>query len=69
MILLSQSKRVARCLQFVGLSGFYRHFADKLSSVKAPLRRLTLKDVLWVWEAPQENAFQEIKKIMANAPV
>jgi hypothetical protein len=41
---LSLSKRVARCLQFVGLSGFYRRFAAKLSSVEAPLRKLTLKD-------------------------
>jgi hypothetical protein len=66
---LSLSKRVARCLQFVGLSGFYRRFAAKLSSVEAPLRKLTLKDTPWVWEEPQENAFQEIKKIMATAPV
>ncbi len=57
---LSVSKRVARCLQFVGLSGFYRRFADKLSSGEAPLRKLTLKHAPWVWEAAQENAFQEI---------
>jgi hypothetical protein len=61
---LSVSKRAARCLQFVGLSGFYRHFAGNLSSVEAPLRKLTLKDTPWMWEAPQENAFQEIKKII-----
>jgi hypothetical protein len=66
---LSVSKRVARCLQFLGLSGFYRRFAGKLSSVEAPLRKLTLKDAPWVWGAPQENAFETIKKIMTNAPV
>jgi hypothetical protein len=66
---LSVSKRVARCLQFLGLSGFYRRFAEKLSSVEAPLRKLTLKDAPWVWGAPQENAFETIKKIMTNAPV
>jgi hypothetical protein len=66
---LSVSKRVAHCLQFVGLSGFYRRFADKLSSLEAPLCKLALKDTPWLWEAPQENAYQVIKRIMSSAPV
>ena len=66
---LSVSKRVARCLQFVGLSGFYRRFADKLSSVEAPLRKLTRKDTSWLRKAPQQNVFEEIKRIMSSAPV
>jgi hypothetical protein len=66
---LSVSKRMARCLQFLGLSDFYRRLTEKLSSVGAPLQKLTLKDAPWVWGAPQENAFKTIKEIMSQAPV
>ncbi|KAK3703506.1 hypothetical protein QZH41_002225 [Actinostola sp. cb2023] len=34
-----------------------------------PIRRLTRKDVDWKWSDEQEKAFNEVKKLVTNAPV
>lgn len=34
-----------------------------------PLRRLTWKDAEWKWAEDQESAFEEVKNLVATAPV
>ena len=34
-----------------------------------PIRRLTCKNVQWCWTQEQETAFQEIQKLVTQAPV
>jgi len=47
------------------LGKFTEHLADKTK----PIRDLMQKDHQWVWGPPQQKAFEEIKSILAAAPV
>uniref|UniRef100_A0A2C9LN25 Reverse transcriptase/retrotransposon-derived protein RNase H-like domain-containing protein n=1 Tax=Biomphalaria glabrata TaxID=6526 RepID=A0A2C9LN25_BIOGL len=40
-----------------------------MSTITSPLCELLKKDVLWQWNAEQENAFQLIQKTLSEAPV
>jgi hypothetical protein len=65
---LSMSKTAARCLQLWASADFIDVSQTNFLQLK-PLRKLTLKDTPCLWEAPQENALQETKRIMSRAPV
>lgn len=54
---------------FLGLVNYMAKFAPNLAEVMAPLRNLLQKDAEFVWDDPQPHAFQEVKKIITNAPV
>jgi hypothetical protein len=34
-----------------------------------PIRRLTRKDTDWIWAEEQEKAFEDVKKLVTEAPV
>lgn len=51
---------------FLGLVNFSSRFIPNLLTVAEPLRRLTRKDVPFVWESEQEQAFQELKRRLEN---
>ena len=54
------------------LNGFVNYlakFLPQLSSVMAPIRRLTRKDSQWQWAEEQEKALEEIKRLVTTAPV
>ena len=54
------------------LNGFVNYlakFLPRLAETMEPIRRLTHKDVEWVWGDEQESAFEEIKRLVTNAPV
>ena len=42
---------------------------DHYSHVKRPLTELTKKDVKWTWGEAEEEAFQQIKKMLVSALV
>ena len=53
------------------LNGFVNYlakFLPGLSDVMEPIRQLTKKDVPWNWGTPQQAAFNEIKKLVTEAP-
>ena len=50
---------------FLGLVNYCGRFINNLSTIEEPLRRLTRKNVSWVWESEQERSFQELKKRLA----
>ncbi|XP_028419155.1 uncharacterized protein K02A2.6-like [Dendronephthya gigantea] len=54
------------------LNGFVNYlakFLPRLADVMEPICRLTRKGVEWRWEEEQEKAFQEVKKLVTEAPV
>ena len=53
---------------FMGMITYLGKFVQNLSAVSAPLHELTQKGVAWSWEARHEEAFNELKQHIANAP-
>lgn len=54
---------------FLGLAGYYRRFIKNFARVAAPLNKLTIKAVPFVWAGGQEEAFEQLKKALTTAPV
>ena len=54
---------------FLGLACYYRRFIEKCAHRVAPMSELLKQENQWAWEAPQENAFADIKQAMTTAPV
>ena len=54
---------------FLGFVNYLAKFAPHLSDVSEPLRRLTDKDTVWVWQTQQEEAFRRVKEIVTVQPV
>ncbi|XP_052778759.1 uncharacterized protein K02A2.6-like [Mya arenaria] len=53
----------------LGLVNYLSKFAPNLAEVTAPIRSLLKKDVEFLWDAPQEQAFSKVKEIITQAPV
>ena len=50
-------------------SSTWRSFFPRLSDLTKPLRELTHKEVEWVWDQPQENAFHKLWEAITTTPV
>jgi hypothetical protein len=55
--------------RFLGLAGYYRRFVHRFATLVLPLSALVKKDVLWVWDDTQRQAFNAIKLAPQHAPV
>ena len=54
------------------LNGFVNYlakFLPKLSETMEPIRQLMRNDVPWNWAAAQQRAFEDVKKLVTNAPI
>ncbi|KAK1632864.1 hypothetical protein QYE76_007179 [Lolium multiflorum] len=60
---------VGQVRSFHGLAGFYRHFVKDFSTIACPLNELTKKNVPFVWGKAQQDAFDELKKRLTEAPL
>uniref|UniRef100_A0ABD2VTH8 RNA-directed DNA polymerase n=2 Tax=Trichogramma kaykai TaxID=54128 RepID=A0ABD2VTH8_9HYME len=49
--------------------GWYSRFIKNEAEIKVPLAKLLRKDVVFVWGAEQEQAFQTLKRCLSEAPV
>ena len=55
--------------RFLGMVTYLGKFVSNLSEVSAPFRVLLEKDIVWSFDTPQQQAFQELKLIITNTPV
>ena len=56
-------------LRFLGASGYYRRFCKNFSDVAMPLTQLLGKKSKFCWSEKCNEAFNEIKNMLVNAPV
>ena len=56
-------------LSFLGMCTFYLRFLPNFATTAEPLRKLTRKQEVFQWETAQKEAFAEIKKMIATAPI
>ena len=54
---------------FLGLSGYYRNFIPKYSSVAKSLFKLTRKNKKFVWDNDTQEAFDYLKQKLIEAPI
>ncbi|GJX72929.1 reverse transcriptase domain-containing protein [Tanacetum coccineum] len=54
---------------FLGLAGYYRRFISNFSKIAKPLTSLTQKNQKYVWGGEQEEAFQNLKNNLCDAPI
>jgi hypothetical protein len=50
--------------QFLGFTGYYQYFVPNYSKIIQPLLNLTKKNLLWHWDQPQHDTFEELKTRM-----
>ena len=62
-------KSVAEVRSFLGLCTYYRRFVQGFAQVAAPLHSLTRKGVHFQWNERHQDAFENLKKALAEAPV
>ena len=44
-------------------------FIPRLAEINKPLRQLLCKDTAWLWEAPQETAFQQVQDMLVSPEI
>ena len=54
---------------FLGMANYISKFAPSLANITAPLRLLLHDKVEFLWDAPQQRAFEEVKSVIINSPV
>lgn len=60
-------KTIKEAQSFLGLSGYYRRFIKDYSRIAGPIMNfINKKDD---WEAKQDEAFEQLKKCLINAPI
>lgn len=62
-------KSVHNIRQFLGLTGYFRHFIKNYAIIAKPLTNLIKKTVPWKWDTEENNAFEELRKILVSRPV
>ncbi|GFY28915.1 retrovirus-related Pol polyprotein from transposon 17.6 [Trichonephila clavipes] len=58
-----------KCRAFLGLTGYFRKFIPAYSQIAKPLSDLTRKDNPFMFEQPQMEAFEKLKKLLTESPV
>ena len=59
-------KNTTQLRSFLGLINFYRDMWKKRSHILAPLAALSSKNVKWRWTDVEQNAFDEIKRVISR---
>ena len=60
---------MAAVQRLLGFVIYLARFVPHLSDVCEHLHRLTDKESLWDWQSSQEQAYQQIKQLVTEAPV
>ena len=64
----STPKIIADVRSFMCLGGYYRRFIEGLPKVLHLITSFQRKNVKFVWSEKYEVRFQQLKKLLANAP-
>lgn len=56
-----------RC--FLGLASYYRRFIPNFAKIANPLHALTGKDTPFLWDSSCQQAFDNLKQLLVEAPV
>lgn len=62
-------RNVKEVQSFLQACSWYRTFVDGFARIAKPLSDLTKKNVKFVWEPPQQNAYDELKKRLTSTPI
>ncbi|CAI7730951.1 unnamed protein product [Closterium sp. NIES-53] len=61
-------KDVGQIRSFLGLANYFRRCLQNYYTIVAPLMALTHKSSAWQWTQQCQNAFDEVKRMLTNAP-
>ena len=64
-----KAKNVSDVCRFLGMVNQLGKFLPNLAEKTRPLRELLQKDAAWLWDTPQQRAFEEVKRTLTTAPV
>eukprot|EP00978_Attheya_sp_CCMP212_P045379 scaffold343876_cov75-Attheya_sp.AAC.2 len=64
--LIQPPKTRKQLRSFIGVVNYYRDMWQHQSTLLAPLSRLTLKKVPWKWTEIEQNAFDNVKKMITR---
>lgn len=53
---------------FLGFVGYLSKFVENLAELTHPLRQICKKNVQYMWEKPQQEAFDKIKEAIVSSP-
>ena len=65
----SPPKTPTEVRSFLGLASYYRRFIQDFSKIATPLTKLTWKNVKYEWGTEQQNAFEELRRRLTQAPI
>ena len=54
--------------RFLGMANYLSKFCPNLAELTAPLRAVTKPSSEFIWEVPQREAFEQIKRLISHAP-
>ena len=53
----------------LGTTGYYHQYVPNYASVAKPLTLLTGEGSAWVWRAPEQSGFDQLKWLLTHTPV
>lgn len=62
-------KNIHELRSFLGLCTYYRRFVPNFANVASSLHNLTRKNQVYHWKEEHEVAFQQLKKLLCEAPI
>ena len=68
-VLKMPTPTVASVQRFIGFTNYLSKFLPRLSDALEPHRKLALSDVEWFWSDVHDDAVQQVKLLVSNAPV
>ena len=69
IVKLEAPQNITEIQRLGGMVNYLAKFLPQLSEVMEPIRKLTIKDVPWIWEEEQMKAFEKIKMMVTNTPL
>ena len=54
---------------FLGMVNQFSKFTNNLTDMTKPIRELLVKNTVWTWGPPQQDAFDKIKKALTSTPI